>query len=104
MTTAQSGETPRKLLRVWPAIVLVLLLWISRFGVKALIPGIEGFGQGMMGSFALTVLLIIWWAFFSRTPWKERVGALALIVAALGTAWFFRHESMWILWLLGYAV
>lgn len=102
--TIQTGATPQKLLRVWPAIVIVLLQWISRFGVKAVIPGIEGFGQGMMASFAFTILLIIWWTFFSRARWKERLGALGLMVAALGTAWFFRHESMWILWLLGYAV
>lgn len=104
MTITQSGETPRKLLRVWPAIIIVALQWISRFGVKAVIPGIEGFGQAMMGSFAFTILLIIWWAFFSRARWKERIGAFALMTAALGTAWFLRHESMWILWLLGYAI
>ena len=104
MTITQGGETPQKLLRVWPAIVIVLLLWVSRFGVKAVIPGIEGFGQAMMGSFAFTVLLIIWWAFFSRARWKERIGALGLMAAALGAAWLFRHESMWVLWLVGYAV
>jgi outer membrane protein assembly factor BamB len=104
MTITQSGVAPQKLLRVWPAIVIVLLQWISRFGVKAVIPGIEGFGQGMMGSFAFTILLIIWWAFFSRARWKERLGALGLMAAALGVAWLFRHESMWVLWLVGYAV
>jgi hypothetical protein len=102
--TFTRGVAPQKLLRVWPAIVIVLLQWISRFGVKAVIPGIEGFGQAMMGSFAFTILLLIWWVFFSRALWKERLGALGLMVAALGTAWLFRHESMWILWLLGYAV
>ena len=104
MTFTQSGDTPKKLLRVWPAIVLVLLQWISRFGVKAVIPGIDGFGMAMMGSFAFTILLIIWWAFFSRARWKERLGALALMVAALGTTWLLRHESMWVLWLVGYAI
>jgi outer membrane protein assembly factor BamB len=89
---------------VWPAIVLVFLQWISRFGVKAVVPGIEGFGQAMMGSFAITILLIIWWVFFSRARWKERFGALGLMVAALGTAWLFGHESMWVLWLVGYAI
>ncbi|HEU4796255.1 MAG TPA: hypothetical protein VFT02_11535, partial [Pyrinomonadaceae bacterium] len=104
MTVAQSGKTPPTLLRVWPAIIIVLLLWISRFGVKAVIPGIEGFGYGMMGSFALTILLLIWWAVFSRARWKERLGALGLIAAGLGAAWLFRHESMWVVWLVGYAV
>ncbi|HSK64893.1 MAG TPA: PQQ-binding-like beta-propeller repeat protein, partial [Pyrinomonadaceae bacterium] len=104
MTITQSGVAPQKLLRVWPAIVIVLLQWVSRFGVKAVIPGIEGFAQGMMGSFAFTILLIIWWAFFSRARWKERLGAFGLMAAGLGVAWLFRHESMWVVWLVGYAV
>lgn len=89
---------------MWPAIIIVALQWISRFGVKAVIPGIEGFAQGMMGSFVFTILLIVWWAFFSRARWKERLGALALMIAALGAAWLLRHESMWVVWLVGYAV
>lgn len=104
MTSTQSGETPRRLLRVWPGIVLVVLQWTARFGIKAVIPGIDGFGMGMMVSFGFTILLIVWWAFFSRAKWRERLGGLALIVAALGVTWLLRHESMWVAWLLGYAV
>lgn len=104
MTSTQSGETPQRLLRVWPGIVLVVLQWTARFGIKAVIPGIDGFGLGMMVSFAFTILLIVWWLFFSRAKWRERLGGLALIVIALGAIWLLRHESMWVAWLLGYAV
>ena len=96
--------TTQKLLRVWPAIIAVVLQWSSRFGIKAAIPGIEGFGQGMMGSFFFTIVLVIWWAFFSRARKLERLGALGLIVASLGALWLLRHESMWVMWLVGYAI
>ena len=96
--------TPANPLRVWPGIVAVALQWLSRFGIKALIPGIKGFGRGMMVSFVFTFALIVWWTFFSRASRKERFGALGLIVAALGATWLFRHESMWLPWLLAYAI
>ena len=104
MISTQSGEAPQRLLRVWPGIVLVVLQWTARFGIKAVIPGIEGFGLSMMVSFAFTILLIVWWAFFSRAKWRERVGGFALMAVGLGIAWLLRHESLWVAWLLGYAV
>src|SRR5215216_6681123 len=96
--------TSPNVLRVWPGIVAVVLQWLSRFGIKALIPGIKGFGRGMMISFAFTFALIVWWAFFSRAQRKERFGALGLIIVALGATWLFRHDSMWLPWLLAYAI
>src|SRR6185295_5184341 len=96
--------TPANPLRVWPGIVAVALQWLARFGIKALIPGIKGFGRGMMISFVFTIALIVWWAFFSRASRKERFGGLALIAAALGATWLFRHESMWLPWLFAYAI
>lgn len=104
MTSTQSGVTPQRLLRVWPGIVLVVLQWTARFGIKAVIPGIEGFSLSMMVSFVFTILLILWWVFFSRAKWLERLGGLALIALGLGAAWLLRHESMWIPWLVAYAV
>src|SRR5919109_4374242 len=103
MTSPETVPTPRKL-RVWPGVIAVVLLFISRFGVKAVIPGIEGFGMGMMGSFGFIIVILLWWALFSRSPWRERLGAVALIAAGVGATWYLRHDSMWMLWLLGYAL
>src|SRR6185369_4785924 len=97
-------ESPRKPLRLWPGIVAVALQWIFRIGVKAAVPGITGFGYAVMGSLALALVLVIWWAFFSRARRLERFGALALIVAALGITWLFKHSSMWLPWLFAYAI
>ena len=105
MTTTQTGDAaPRKLLRVWPAIVAVLLQWLFRFGVKELFPGIQGFGYAVMGSLALALVLIVWWAFFSRARWLERLFGLATIAAAVGATWLLKHDSMWLPWLFAYAI
>ena len=105
MTYTQTGEQgPQKLLRVWPGVVAVVLQWVFRFGVKELFPGIQGFGYAVMGSLALFLVIIAWWVFFSRARWKERLGALALMVLAVAGTWFLKHDSMWLPWLFAYAV
>jgi outer membrane protein assembly factor BamB len=105
MTSTQTGEQgPQKLLRVWPGVVAVVLQWIFRFGVKELFPGIQGFGYAVLGSLALFLVIIAWWAFLSRARWKERLGALALIAATVGATWLLKHDSMWLPWLFAYAV
>src|SRR4026208_257654 len=96
--------TSPNVLRVCPGVLAVALQWLARFGIKALIPGIKGFGRGMMVSFVFTIALIVSGAFFSRASRKERFGGLGLIVVALGATWLFRHDSMWLPWLLAYAI
>lgn len=105
MTTTQTGdEAPRHLLRVWPGVAAVVLQWIFRFGVKELFPGIRGFGYAVIGSLIFFLLIVVWWTFFSRARWRERLAALALIALALTATWFLKHESMWLQWLFAYAV
>lgn len=91
-------------LRLWPGIALVSIQWFFRFGVKALVPGITGFGYAVMGSLACTLALLIWWAFFSRARRVERFGGLGILAAALGATWLLKHESMWLPWLFAYAI
>ena len=105
MTSARIAESiPRKQLRLWPGVAAVLLLWLSRIGVKALIPGFAGFALAMQGAIVCALAVILWWLFFSRAPRSERWGALALMTVGLGATWLLKHESMGPLWLLGYAV
>src|SRR5687767_2570938 len=105
MTSTQTGEHgPQKLLRVWPGVVAVVLQWVFRFGVKELFPGIQGFGYAVIGSLAFFLVIIAWWVFFSRARWRERLGALGLMAAAVVATWFLKHDSMWLQWLFAYAV
>ncbi len=98
------APNPRKPLRLWPGVVAVVLLWLARFGLKAVVPGFKGFELAMMGGLLGMLAIVVWWVFLSRAPWSERLGAIVLMVVALGATWFLKHESMGPLWLLGYAV
>jgi len=105
MTIAQTGEpAPQKPLRVWPGVVAVVLLWLVRFGLKIVVPGFKGFEFGMIGGLLGALAIIVWWVFLGRTPWSERLGAVVLMIVALGATWRIKHESMGPLWLVGYAI
>ena len=104
MTTTQTGELSPRKLRLWPGIVLLVLLFIFRFGVKAFVPGIEGFGYAVLGSLGCMLAIILWWLIFSRARWVERLGAIGAIAVSLVAIWFLKHDSMWLQWLFAYAV
>ena len=96
-------ERPRRPLRLWPGVIAIILLFLSRFGVKAVIPGFEGFMWAIEGVFGCAVVIVLWWLFFSRAPWPDRIGAVVVIAAALGSAWLLKHESMGPAWMFAYA-
>src|SRR5262245_9468405 len=83
--------TSQKPLRLWPGVVAVLvlcLLWLVPFVFNdaAIVP--------MMGGLACGAVVLVWWLFFSRAPWVERVGAIVLAVVALVVTKRFVHESI----------
>jgi outer membrane protein assembly factor BamB len=47
-----------------------------------------------IGGFLCSVLIIVWWAFFSRAPHFDRWGAILLIIAAIFITPYFLHESI----------
>ena len=105
MTIAQTDKpTPRKPLRLWPGVVAVVLQWLARFGIKAVVPGFKGFALAAQGGLIGAVATVVWWAFLSRAAWSERLGAIALMIVTLGAAWSLRHESMGPFWLFAYAI
>ena len=71
--------TDRKPLRVWPALAIVGLqiagiALAPVFFEDAMIAGIGAVVGGAL-------LIVLWWLFFSRAPWLERIGAVILMVA-----------------------
>ena len=54
----------------------------------------------VLGGFACALAVLIWWLGFSRASWSERVGAVAVIVAALAATLSLGDPSMlvWVLW------
>lgn len=84
--------TPRKPLRLWPGVVAVILLCILRYAVPIVFP--DAFVIGFLGAVVCAAAILIWWMFFSRAPWIERIGAIAVIVAAFLLTKPLLHESI----------
>jgi outer membrane protein assembly factor BamB len=82
---------------------MALLLALVRFGTPAVAPGFEGFGVAVLGGLLGTLIIVVWWAFFSRAPGVERWGAPLLMVIAVAATWRLNHESMRLMWCVYYA-
>src|SRR2546426_3381832 len=83
-------------LRVWPAVILVALMVITRFVPAFLEGGLAKYWMvAMMGPMVCCLLLVIWWLAASRATWKERVfGFLGLAaVFAMTMARSEEHTS-----------
>jgi outer membrane protein assembly factor BamB len=82
------SSTPQKPLRLWPAVIIAMLLVLVRFVIPLVVPDARPFGVpigiaavlgGVIGGLAVGV----WWLFFSRALWSERLGALVVMIVAL---------------------
>lgn len=91
---APGRQAPRKPLRLWPGIILVVIQWILWMLIPLVIPGNEAVMIGVAGGMLGGLSIVIWWAFFSRSRWYERVLAILLMAAALFGASFLLDESI----------
>lgn len=93
MTMAQTDvPTPQKPLRLWPGVVLTMILCLTWFVLPTVMPN-----QGMywfFGTFIGALATFVWWAFFSRAPRFERWGAIALTILALYGTSLILHVSV----------
>jgi hypothetical protein len=88
MTLTQKSERE---LRLWPGVVAVIVQWLVRFGLPAVVP--EALGFAILGELVGGLAVLVWWAFFSRAPRLERWGAVVLtIVAMLATRRILHHS------------
>lgn len=86
-------------LRLWPGVALAAFVLLARFGLPVALPeaqilGMEAGLVGMFGSVIGTLAIIVWWLFFSRARWSERLGALAMMVVAVIATRAVAHESI----------
>lgn len=87
-----TGINLQKSLRLWPGILLVILQWLLRFGISYLVPA--AIGVGIFGGVLLGLLIMIWWAFFSRAPGFERWFAIVLMIVAIVAASQLNDKSI----------
>jgi outer membrane protein assembly factor BamB len=91
MTTQTNEATPRPL-RLWPGAVAVVLQWLVWLVLPIVVPGSGG--TALLVAVACGVAVLVWWLFFSRAPWAERVGALVLMVGAVLLTKLIVHASI----------
>jgi outer membrane protein assembly factor BamB len=70
----------RKPLRLWPGVSVAVISVLFRLVIPFLDPEMSIYGVfvGLIGA----LLVLLWWLFFSRAPWVERIGAVVAAAAA----------------------
>jgi hypothetical protein len=71
--------TPRPPLRLWPGVTALVLQWLLWIGALFVLD--EGFLLSVLGGVVLGLVILLWWLFFSRADWVERIGAIVVMVA-----------------------
>lgn len=92
MAHSPNAVSDRSPLRLWPGVLAVGLQWFGRFVVPWFAPDALVFGllAGMLGG----VLVVVWWLFFSRAAWVERIGGVLLMAVAYFGTVSLSHVSM----------
>ena len=91
MTPDASDVSLRKPLRLWPGVVAVVLMWVG-FLLPRVAP--DAALWGLLGAAFFALVVVVWWLFFSRAPWLERVGALVLAPLAVVAVKPFVHPTI----------
>ena len=84
--------TQQKPLRLWPGMILAVMLLLARFGIPIFMP--DALPLAMFGPLIFGLAVVVWWAFFSRAPRFERWSAVVLMSIAVFATRPFLHESI----------
>jgi outer membrane protein assembly factor BamB len=94
MSTARTDELAKqKPLRLWPGVLAVVLQWLAWLVLPILVPEAKLYGM-LAGFFGGGLAVVLWWLFFSRAPWSERVGAIVLMPVAVFATSHIVHKSI----------
>jgi outer membrane protein assembly factor BamB len=78
-----NDTTPRKPLRLWPG---VLAAAVQCVGILVVIIAPSQGDLGMIACAVGALVIILWWLFFSRARWFERLGVIALFAGIVFAA------------------
>jgi outer membrane protein assembly factor BamB len=82
-------------LRVWPAILLLILMFAARFVPAFLEGGLSAYWMfAVFGPLLCCVLMLIWWLAASRATWRERVFGLLALVGGVVITLAAAHPTM----------
>ena len=88
-STMQRSQLP---LRLWPGVAIVAVQWIVRFGLPLVWP--DGSMFAVIGGLLGFAGVIIWWLFFSRAAWFDRMAAIVVMFASLAATYPFLDVSL----------
>ena len=78
-------------LRLWPGVAIAAVILLIRF-IAPFLP--DGTLLSVLGPLAGGVLIFLWWLLSSRARWTERLGVMAVLIAAGIAAYFMIHPSI----------
>src|SRR6266540_1555672 len=79
-------------LRLWPGVAIAALTVLIRIIAPLVSDG--GSLVAVLAPVAGGLLILLWWLFFSRARWSERVGVVALMIVAAWATYFIVHPSI----------
>lgn len=82
-------QTP---LRIWPGALIVAVQWLLRFGMPSAVPELSG--AAMLAAPAGAALVVVWWLFFSRARWADRIGVIVGTAVAMAATSRLVHPSI----------
>ncbi len=96
---AATKEQSTKPLRLLPGIILGVVLALLSYGLPLIAPQAEIMGFpvkyiGVIGGLFCGLAILVWWLFFSRASWLERISAILVMVVALLVTRFLVHISI----------
>jgi outer membrane protein assembly factor BamB len=90
-----TGTRTSRPLRVWPAVLLALLLLGGRFGPQVSADAMAKYWMiSVFGPLLCCLLLLIWWLAASRATWRERLFGFLGIIAGAAAAVALAHPTM----------
>ena len=91
--------TPSPALRLWPGIAIGILLTLLAYIVPLVAPQSEIFGVqlsmlGVLGGVVCALAILVWWLFFSRAAWRDRLMTIIGMILALAITRLVVHKSI----------
>ncbi len=83
----------RKPVRLWPGVMFAVAMPLLYVVAPMVLPNVE-LPVGLMAIMIAALGILIWWLFFSRAPWMERIGAIVLMVIAVFVTRPLVHPSI----------
>jgi outer membrane protein assembly factor BamB len=90
--SAPRYESSRRPIRLWPGIAIAVLVIILRFVAPRIHP--DAAIAGVLGTVGGLLAVIVWWLFFSRAPWADRLLAVAAMAVGIAATVPLLHVSL----------